>query len=1020
MKISAVCFLAVWLVGALQGQETARLSGFVWDSSASLVPDASVTAVNEETGFRRIAHTGADGRYQLFYLNPGHYKVTVRREGFLTLLQYGLKLDAAQSAREDFHLQIGSVDEVITVTDEPVLFNADDASVSTLIDRHWIEHLPLDGRGILTLMELAPGSLITPATGGEAGQFSINGQRPNTNHFTVDGVSANTGVDGGGLPSQMPGASLPNMTAFGSFHDLASIESLEEFRLQTSTATPEYGRSPGGQIELSSRSGSNDFHGVLFGAFRNEALDANDWFLNRLGAPRLPLRFEDFGGTLGGPIRRNRTFFFLSYEGLRLRQPFTWQTTVPSIAARAGALPSIQPILNAFPLPNGPDLGGDVAQWTGTSSRPSTFDGGSARIDHTLSSRLFLFGRYTQTPSSTQFGSADINSVEIRSNSLTGGIHEILSPSAINEFRVNRTATGANSDWQDTSGQSAACYLNAVLFGPNAACVSFYRLAINGVDELNAGTNGWNRQNQWSIVDSVQFRKGAHQFRFGGDYRRLTLTRNGPQTSVTINATSVEALVNSVGSVGVTQVLQQNTSITDLSTFAEDSWHPNPRFSLTYGVRWQFSPSPLAPAPPGTPEPPPGPPPPPPAVRAVSGSPGTSESLLGPGIPIFQTRYSSFAPHAGLAYRLTNDGRTVLRAGFGLYYDPNFGVETDGINGAPYNTWQFNTLSPVGISGGTGSPQVTLITYAFAKALRLPETWEWNATIERALTSSDVISIGYVGSAARNLLRREVGANSSAILEIVTATNDGASDYDSLQAQYRRRLTRGLQALASYTWSHSLDNGSADAAIYWAPASASARNDWASSDFDVRHSFTSALSFTPAFRGRLLGGWSLDGIFQTRTGFPVNVMDAETVLGLSFANAFRPDVAPNVPLWVGSLQLPGGRALNPAAFVPVNSVQGNLGRNAIRGFGMSQLDLALRRTFALTERSSIEVRAESFNVLNQAAFADPVRFLSDALFGQSTSMLNLMLGSGTPGSGLTPAFQAGGPRSVQAVVRFHF
>ena len=181
--------------GALHAQETARLSGFVWDSSASLVPDASITAINEETGFRRIAHTGADGRYQLFYLNPGHYKITVRREGFLTLLQYGLKLDAAQSAREDFHLQIGNVDEVITVTDEPVLFNADDASVSTLIDRNWIEHLPLDGRGILTLMELAPGSLITPATGGEAGQFSINGQRPNTNYFTVDGVSANTGVE---------------------------------------------------------------------------------------------------------------------------------------------------------------------------------------------------------------------------------------------------------------------------------------------------------------------------------------------------------------------------------------------------------------------------------------------------------------------------------------------------------------------------------------------------------------------------------------------------------------------------------------------------------------------------------------------------------------------------------------------------------------------------------------------------------------------------------------------------------
>ena len=997
MKISAAFVFAVWLAGSLHGQETVHLSGFIWDSSASLVPDTSITAVNEETGFRRVTHSGADGGYQIAYLNPGHYKITVRRDGFRTLVQFGLKLDAAQSAREDFHLQIGSVDEVITVTDEQVVFNTEDASVSTLVGRDWIEHLPLDGRGILTLMELAPGSVITPATEGEAGQFTINGQRPNTNYFTIDGVSANTGVNGGGLPAQMPGGSLPNMTAFGSFHDLASIESLDEFRLQTSTVTPEYGRSPGGQIELSSRSGSNDFHGLLFDAFRNEALDANDWFLNSEGASRLPLRFEDFGGTFGGPIRRNRTFFFLSYEGLRLQQPYIWQTTVPSIAARTSAPPPIQPILNAFPAPNGANLGGGVAAWTGSSSRPSTFDGGSVRIDHALSSRLLLFGRYTQTPSSTQFSSTGVNTVQIGSSSLTIGINAIFNPTAINEFRVNRTATTGDSVWQDTGGESAGCYTNAILFGANAACASFYRFSINGISELDAGTNGQNRQNQWNLVDSIQLRRGRHQFRFGGDYRRLALARNGPKTSVTINAVSVEALMNSIYSVGVSRALQQNTSITETSAFAEDDWHLSPRLSLTYGVRWELEPSPLAPTPPSGYGPPP--------------------TVLPSTIPIWQTSYTDFAPHAGIAYRLTNDGRTILRAGFGLYFDPDFGAQTDGINGGPYNTWQFNSVvSPV----GTPAPPLTLITYAFAKNLRLPKTWEWNATVERALTSNDVLSIGYVGSAGRNLLRREVGSNTSAILEIVTATYNGESDYNSLQAQYRRRLTRGLQALVSYAWSHSLDNGSADSAVFWAPAPNSAANDWASSDFDVRHSFTSALSFTPSFRGRLFSGWSVDGIFRARTGFPVNVLDAETVLGLSFANAFRPDVAGNVPLWIDNALLPGGRALNPAVFTPVNSMQGTLGRNAIRGFGMSQLDLALRRTFPLAEKSSLEVRAEAFNLLNEAAFADPVRFLSDPLFGQSASMLNLMLGSGTPGSGLTPAFQVGGPRSVQLVVRLHF
>ena len=291
---------------------------------------ARITAVSEETGFRRVAQSGANGVYQLAYLRPGKYKVTVRSAGFRTLIQFGLKLDAAQSARVDFHLQLGSVEEVITVTDTPVLFNAEDASLSTLVGRNWIEYLPLDGRGLTTLLELAPGSILTPAASGEAGQFSMNGQRPNTNYFTVDGVSANTGVNGGGLPAQMPGGSLPNMTAFGSFHDLVSVEALDEFREQTSTATPEFGRSPGAQVELSSLAGSNEFHGLLFDAARNEALDANDWFANPPGIrgfhcdSRISAALSVVRSAATAPSSSFRT------KGCGCRQPYTWQTTVPS------------------------------------------------------------------------------------------------------------------------------------------------------------------------------------------------------------------------------------------------------------------------------------------------------------------------------------------------------------------------------------------------------------------------------------------------------------------------------------------------------------------------------------------------------------------------------------------------------------------------------------------------------------------------------------------------------------------
>src|SRR5579872_2439325 len=463
MFAARVAGLCLCLSGSLLAQETAQLSGFIWDSSDALVPAAGVSVVNEETGFRRDTRSGDGGSYQVAYLNPGHYKITVRRDGFRTLVQFGIKLDAAQSARLDFHLQLGDVQEVVTVNGGPVLLNAEDASVSTLVGRNWIEQLPLNGRGLLTLMELAPGAIITPASAGEAGQFSINGQRPNTNFFTVDGVSANTGVSGGGLPAQMSGGSLPNMTAFGSLHTLSSIEDLDEFRLQTSTATPEWGRSPGGQVELSSRSGSNEFDGTVFDALRNDVLDANDWFANRQGAGRSAIHFQDFGATLGGPIRRDRTFVFLSYEGLRLTQPYNWQSVVPTLAARQSAPAMVQPLLNAFPLPNGADLGGGLGQFNGSTARPSGFDGGSVRVDHALTSRILLFGRFTQTPSFSSAEQLQINSVELHSNSITAGLNAVISPAMTSELRFNTTDTRASSVWRSADGQPVlTCYTDVL------------------------------------------------------------------------------------------------------------------------------------------------------------------------------------------------------------------------------------------------------------------------------------------------------------------------------------------------------------------------------------------------------------------------------------------------------------------------------------------------------------------------------------------------------------------------------
>ena len=238
----------------LGAQNYAHVSGVILDPSASSVPGAAITVVNEDTGFRRVTQSEPDGGYAVRSLLPGIYKITVRKGGFRTVIQFGVPLNPSQHARVDFRLVVGSVQETITVQSSAPLLNSDDASVGVTAGRDEIEHLPLNGRGLLSLLELAPGLIVTPATRSEAGQFTVGGQRPNTHYFTVDGISANSGVIGGGRVAQSTGGALPGMTAFGSLDSLVSRDALEEARVLTSTTTPEFGRLPGAQISLSSRS----------------------------------------------------------------------------------------------------------------------------------------------------------------------------------------------------------------------------------------------------------------------------------------------------------------------------------------------------------------------------------------------------------------------------------------------------------------------------------------------------------------------------------------------------------------------------------------------------------------------------------------------------------------------------------------------------------------------------------------------------------------------------------------------
>ncbi len=1010
-RILASLLFCLIAVVPLEAQKYTQLSGVILDASLASVPSATVTVVNEDTGLRRETLSQADGAYVVSSLEPGVYKVTVRKPGFRTMIHFGVKLAESQPARVDFKLVIGSIQETITVESSAPLFNTEDASVGTVVGQEEVEHLPLDGRGLLGLIGLAPGAVVTPATRGESGQFTVDGQRPNTHYFTVDGASANTGVSGGGLPAQATGGTLPGLTAFGSLDGLLTPDALQEMRIQTSTSVSEFGRMPGAQISLTSRAGSNEFHGSVLYGFRNEVLDANDWFANRHGDSRAPLRLQDFSGGLGGPIWRNHTFFFISYEGMRLQQPFVWVQPVPSLDARTNSLPWADPLLSLFPAPNGPDLGGGLALWTGRTSRPSRLDAGAGRLDHAFSSRVTGFARYSNSPSSTEFGTAPVNTLDLRSQSVTLGLDWRAKPNWLMELRVNGTSADANSAWNEAGSTCSLEPTTLYFLHLSGICHYLVRLSIAGVGQVVSGSEGRRSQTQFQISPMVNWDHGTHSVRFGADYRRLAPSRTDSTGALGIVADNVAALaggfftnwwvVNSARAYA--SAVMQETSL-----YVQDTWRLSRHLTATYGIRWEISPAPH------------------PGLGTTFNFFDPVSSTVGPSQrSLWQATYANFAPRFGVAFQPKEGGRTVIRAGAGLYYDSSLSLAADVVSGGP--------LSISGYKSNRGGPGTnpTIFFSGFVPELRLPLVRQWNVSIERAFTSHDVVSLGYVGSLGTDLIRREVGAppDQTPPRVLSLATNDGLSIYHALQAQYRRRMAHGLEALVSYSWSHSIDNSSTDSGLYRADSGMTSNLDRASSDFDVRHSLSAGFTYAlpHSTHGPLLRDWELDGIFTARTGFPINVLNADEFQGFSYENVYRPNLVGGVPVWLSDPSAPGGRRIDPAAFqaLPVdpssgNGRQGNLGRNALSGFGMSQLDLAMRREFLLGEQRSLQLRVEAYNALNHPNFADPIPFLVSPLFGESSSMLNLMLGTGSPGSGLAPIFQAGGARSVRFVLRFRF
>src|SRR5882762_8200226 len=340
MRKAFVSMLLAFLPGLCLAQnESATLSGRVSDPTSAAVVGAEVVLINVDTNVEQRTRTNSAGLYVFTNVHPGTYRIAAGSSGFKTLIKENLTLHVQDEIAENFSLSLGSVSDTVTVSANDLHINTQDAAVSTVVDRNFAENLPMNSRSFQSLILLTPGVVVVPSNANDPGQFSVNGQRADANYWTVDGVSANIGVSGGsGLQGGLAGT-LGGLSAQGGTNSLVSIDAMQELRIQTSTYAPEFGRQPGGQIAIVTRSGTNQLHGTLFEYLRNDALDSNNWFNNSV-SPQLPKaeeRQNNFGGTLGGPLRKGRTFFFFSYEGNRLRLPRTLLTTVPSLSARTAA-----------------------------------------------------------------------------------------------------------------------------------------------------------------------------------------------------------------------------------------------------------------------------------------------------------------------------------------------------------------------------------------------------------------------------------------------------------------------------------------------------------------------------------------------------------------------------------------------------------------------------------------------------------------------------------------------------------
>ncbi len=1026
MKLQHILLTLLLCASADAQSVRGAIGGYVTDATGKVVPTAHVNLTQVDTGRTRSMVATPQGSFLFAQLSPGEYRVEIESDGFRRHIQRVL-LSVDQEVRVDIGLQLGARSDEVTVTGA-ALTRPDTAAVGGVIDTSQVQGLPLDGRNFYELSLLLPG--VVPPAQGSAGSargdfaINVNGAREDSNSFLLDGVY-NGDPKLNGIAVNPP------------------VDAIREFEVATSSYDASFGRNGGGQVNVVLRSGANDVHGTVYEFFRNTQLDARNFF-----APeREKFNRNQFGGSIGGPIKRNRTFFFADYEGRRVREGIPSVTNVPTLAERTGdfsksQLPAIDPqtggfipggvipsyflnptglaVAALFPAPNRNSPGANFVSSPTEQDRDDHFD---VRLDHSLSSKDELMGRYSfgdrtlytpfSGPTYSLVPGYGVNIPRRAQNAMLSETH-VFTPSLINEVRVafNRVALAANQQNQNVNLNQK---VGLPTVSSKARDAGLSLITVNGFSPIGDEINNpqFSATNTYQFTDQASYTRGQHLFRFGFDFRNLQQNAyRDVESRGFLNFTGqllgnpLEELLFGLPTVtGIARLDNpQHLRAQSYSAYGQDTWRLRPSLTLTLGVRYEYTTPPY-----DTQN----------RANLYNTSTGGLTAVGTNGMPRggFEPDRNNIAPRIGIAYTPGGRGETVIRAGYGIYYDQSSLAPSEGLYfSAPYFTLNFyfplDATHVISINNPFPSdfpfPTPSSAT-AIDRNLKTPYMQDWNFSIQRQLGRSRMVEAGYVASKGTHLygardINQPAPTNAARYQrpnpffeDVNLMESRGDSGYNSLQTRFEQRMRSRMTMLASYTFAKSIDDGSGFFTSAGDPNfpqnSYNLRAERGRSNFDVRHRAAISYNYSLPGRGKLLGGWQTFGILQFQSGRPFTVallsdLDNSNTgrSNLGFGSNDRPNVAGNPNLSSQSVT----RWFNTAAFgIPPRGTFGNSGRNILDGPGSQTVDLSIVKNTTLTERATLQFRAEVFNVLNRANFGLPDNFLGSPTFGQ-------ILSAGTP------------------------